>query len=44
MSSDRLFTLRPPPGTTLTLEARHSRAYLPIVGGTEATAAALVTQ
>ena len=44
MSSDRLFTLRPPPGTTLTLEARFSRAFLPIVGGTEAMAAALVTQ
>jgi X-Pro dipeptidyl-peptidase len=44
MSSDRLFTLRPPPGTTLTLEARHSRAFLPIVGGTEAMAAALVNQ
>ncbi len=40
MSSDRLFTLRPPPGTTLTIMARHSRVFLPIVGGTEAMAAA----
>lgn len=41
MSTDRLFTLRPPPGTTLTLEARHSKVFLPVVGGPEAMAAAL---
>jgi X-Pro dipeptidyl-peptidase len=41
MSSDRLFTLRPPPGTTLTFEARHSKIFLPIVGGTEAAALAI---
>lgn len=41
MSTDRLFTLRPPPGTTLTLDTRVSRAYLPVVGGAEALAAAM---
>jgi X-Pro dipeptidyl-peptidase len=41
MSSDRLFTLRPPPGTTLNFEARHSKIFLPIVGGTEAAALAI---
>ena len=33
LSSDRLFTLRPPPGTKLTLDAARSGARLPIVGG-----------
>jgi X-Pro dipeptidyl-peptidase len=42
MSTDRLFTLRPPPGTTLTLDTRASRAYLPVVGGAEALAAAML--
>jgi X-Pro dipeptidyl-peptidase len=41
MSSDRLFTMRPPPGTTLTFEARHSKVFLPIVGGTAAADAAI---
>jgi X-Pro dipeptidyl-peptidase len=41
MSSDRLFTLRPPPGATLTFEARHSKIFLPIVGGPEAAAHAI---
>jgi X-Pro dipeptidyl-peptidase len=33
MSTDRLFTLRPPAGTKLMLDTRDSSAYLPIVGG-----------
>lgn len=33
MSTDRLFTLRPPAGTRLMLDTRDSSAYLPIVGG-----------
>jgi X-Pro dipeptidyl-peptidase len=33
LSSDRLFTLRPPPGTRLTLDAGRSSVTLPIVGG-----------
>lgn len=41
MSSDRLFTLRPPPGTELTLIPSLSAAKLPIVGGSEAFAAAV---
>ena len=40
MSSDRLFTLRPPAGTELTLIPSMSGAKLPIVGGSEAFAAA----
>jgi X-Pro dipeptidyl-peptidase len=40
MSTDRLFTLRPPAGTTLTLDTRESNAFLPIVGGTAALEAA----
>ena len=36
MSTDRLFTLRPPAGTKLMLDTRDSSAYLPIVGGTKA--------
>jgi X-Pro dipeptidyl-peptidase len=39
LSSDRLFTLRPPPGTELTLDTTKSILSLPIVGGTEAFAA-----
>jgi X-Pro dipeptidyl-peptidase len=34
VSSDRLFTLRPPPGTRLTLRPGESQLVLPIVGGT----------
>jgi X-Pro dipeptidyl-peptidase len=33
LSSDRLFTQRPPPGTTLTLDVARSTFVLPIVGG-----------
>jgi X-Pro dipeptidyl-peptidase len=33
MSTDRLFTLRPPAGTKLLLDTSDSSAYLPIVGG-----------
>jgi X-Pro dipeptidyl-peptidase len=33
MSTDRLFTLRPPAGTKLFLDTRESNAFLPIVGG-----------
>jgi X-Pro dipeptidyl-peptidase len=36
MSTDRLFTLRPPAGTKLMLDIRASSAYLPIVGGASA--------
>jgi X-Pro dipeptidyl-peptidase len=36
MSTDRLFTLRPPAGTKLMLDTRASSAYLPIVGGANA--------
>lgn len=41
MSTDRLFTLRPPPGTQLTLTTSHSRVRLPIVGGSGALHGAL---
>jgi X-Pro dipeptidyl-peptidase len=41
MSSDRLFTLRPPPGTELTLIPSLSFASLPLVGGADAFAAAV---
>ena len=41
LSSDRLFTLRPPSGTTLTVQTRESSASLPIVGGAAAFARAL---
>jgi X-Pro dipeptidyl-peptidase len=41
MSTDRLFTLRPPPGTTLSLEARRSKLFLPIVGGADAVSASI---
>ncbi len=40
LSSDRLFTLRPPPGTQLTLTPSHSRLRLPVVGGSAAFHAA----
>ena len=40
LSTDRLFTLRPPAGTTLTLDTKESNAFLPIVGGAAALAAA----
>jgi X-Pro dipeptidyl-peptidase len=33
LSSDRLFTLRPPPGTRLTIRTAESRLILPVVGG-----------
>ena len=36
MSTDRLFTLRPPAGTKLMLDTPDSSAYLPIVGGAKA--------
>lgn len=36
MSTDRLFTLRPPAGTKLMLDTRDSSASLPIVGGARA--------
>jgi X-Pro dipeptidyl-peptidase len=36
MSTDRLFTLRPPAGTKLTLDTGESNAFLPIVGGVRA--------
>lgn len=38
LSSDRLFTLRPPPGTRLTLRPGESRVVLPLVGGRRAVA------
>ena len=41
MSSDRLFTLRPPPGTRLSLDTGRSTATLPIVGGAKALTSAL---
>ena len=40
MSTDRLFTLRPPAGTTLKLDTHASKAVLPIVGGAGALATA----
>ena len=40
LSSDRLFTLRPPPGTKLTVHPRVSSLELPVVGGDAAFAAA----
>ena len=40
LSSDRLFTLRPPPGTRLTVHTRDSVLQLPVVGGDAAFAAA----
>jgi X-Pro dipeptidyl-peptidase len=40
LSSDRLFTLRPPPGTRLTIHTAESILSLPVVGGEKAFAAA----
>jgi X-Pro dipeptidyl-peptidase len=40
MSSDQLFTLRPPAGTRLTLHSGASRVLLPVVGGAKALAPA----
>jgi X-Pro dipeptidyl-peptidase len=37
-----IFTLRPPPGTEITVDTRHSTLALPVVGGAEALAAAAV--
>jgi X-Pro dipeptidyl-peptidase len=42
MSSDRLFTLRPPAGRQLTLDPINSRFILPVVGGEAALAMASV--
>jgi X-Pro dipeptidyl-peptidase len=36
LSSDRLFTLRPPPGTRLTVHTSESELRLPVVGGAAA--------
>ena len=36
LSSDQLFTQRPPPGTTVTLQASESTFILPVVGGQKA--------
>jgi X-Pro dipeptidyl-peptidase len=44
MSSDRLFTLRPPPGTKLTIYTRDSLLHLPVVGGEAAFGAAIGTR
>lgn len=41
LSSDRLFTLRPPPGTRLTLQTARSTVILPVVGGARALGAAV---
>jgi X-Pro dipeptidyl-peptidase len=41
LSTDRLFTLRPPPGTRLTVHTGQSTVILPIVGGEQALAAAV---
>jgi X-Pro dipeptidyl-peptidase len=40
LSTDRLFTLRPPPGAELTLDTTKSALILPVVGGAAAFAAA----
>jgi X-Pro dipeptidyl-peptidase len=41
LSSERLFTMRPPPGVELTLDTTKSTVTLPVVGGAAAFAAAL---
>jgi predicted acyl esterase len=41
LSSDRDFTIRPAPGTRLTLDLSHSSISIPVVGGREALADAL---
>ena len=40
LSTDRLFTLRPPPGAVLTLDTTKSALSLPVVGGAQAFATA----
>ncbi|MFK8112528.1 MAG: Xaa-Pro dipeptidyl-peptidase [Rubripirellula sp.] len=42
LSSDRDFTLRPDPGTELTVDLRATSISLPVVGGDDAIAAALM--
>jgi X-Pro dipeptidyl-peptidase len=42
LSSERLFTLRPPPGTELTVNTSKSHFTLPVVGGSEALSLAAV--
>jgi X-Pro dipeptidyl-peptidase len=44
LSSDRLFTLRPPAGTRLTVSASKSALLLPIVGGPAAWRAATAAE
>lgn len=41
MSTDRLFTLRPPPGAGLSIQTWNAKLNLPIVGGLEAVEAAI---
>jgi hypothetical protein len=41
VSSDRDFTIRPAPGTQLTLDLPHSSIDIPVVGGRKALADAL---
>jgi X-Pro dipeptidyl-peptidase len=41
LSTDRLFTLRPPPGAVLSLDTTKSALILPVVGGSAALAAAV---
>ena len=41
LSSDRLFTLRPPPGTRLTVHTSRSTLTLPVVGGEKTLATAI---
>ena len=43
LSTDRLFTLRPPPGAVLTLDTTKSQLILPVVGGAAAFMAAVPT-
>ena len=43
LSSDRLFTLRPPPGTEITVHTRDTTVMLPIVGGRAALGEAVRT-
>jgi hypothetical protein len=38
LSSDRDFTIRPAPGTQLTLDLSHSSISIPVVGGRQALA------
>jgi X-Pro dipeptidyl-peptidase len=41
MSTDRLFTLRPPPGAALSIQTWNAKLSLPIVGGLEAVEASI---